>query len=380
MRCVDFPNLHIFVEHSPKEAVIMNTTFKTTAVNAFTGKTFSKNFATTLNALPDEANGRKVLHIGGSIVKDIVASDHWAHFNPGKPATEVVADRTLAAACFNVATDDESGEIHGDHGFMVDFDLKKLHGHVQRVGVVEAGYAGSFADLFANAIPEAVGLTSEGTDPLRAAVESTKNQPMFSVSYDEDKLGKGRFIVGPELVYTKWDGDARLIPAEIAGVNGRIMRFCAFQKITGNETLMVVWNDRFDNYVNVKAQQAEMDAETRATDKRNRIAKKIVMKKAAVGYALVEKAQNEAVVVENGVEVQKPIALTLPTRSIRVWENGEVVARDIDELGVTTLYRTAYGTVLPGKCPLGEDVASRFMIATQAAAGTVFSLVGPEVI
>jgi len=358
----------------------MATTFTTSAVNQFTGKTFAKNFATALNALPDEANGRKVLHVGGSIVKDIVASDHWAHFNPGKPASEVVADKTLAAACFNLATDDESGEIHGDHGFMVDYDLKKLHGHVQRIGVIEAGYAGKFADLFANAIPAPVGFSNEGIDPLRAAVESTKEQPVFSVSYDEDKLGKGHFIVGPELIYTPWAGDARLIPAEIAGINGRIMRFRAFQKITGNETLMVVWNDRFDNYVNVKVHQVEMDADTRALDKRNRIAKKVVMKKAAVGYALVEQAQEAAVEVVDGVEVQKPIELALPTRNIRVWEDGKIVSYDIDALGVRTLWRTAYGTVLPGKCPLGEDVASRFMIATQASAGTVFSLVGPEVI
>ena len=356
----------------------MATNFNTTAVNTFTGKTFDKKFATLLNTLPDEANGRKVIHIGGFIVKDIVASDHWAHFNPGKPASETVSERTLAAACFNLATDDESGEIHGEHGFMVNYDLKKLHGHIQRIGIVEAGYAGSLSDLFANAIPEAVALSAEGTDPLRAAVEDNKEQLMFSVSYDEDKHGKGRFIVGPELNYTPWAGDQRLIPSEIAGINGRIMRFRAFQKITGNDTLMVIWNDRFDNYVNVKVDQAGMDNATRAADKRNRISKKIVMKRAATGYAVVEQAQEAAVRIVDGVETQHPIELVLPVRDIRVLVNGNVESCDIEALGVRVLWRTAYGTILPGKCPLGEDVASRYMIASQASAGTIFSVVGPK--
>lgn len=344
----------------------MNTAFRTTYTNKFSGKEVDLKLGALLNAAGTDAFKKD---LDGSIVHDVQVGANYLNINTGKRST-TVGDWNLVMALSNVMTDDLLGLIHAkDIGFHVSGNLANLPAYKEGIGVVMAGYQGEYADLVHGLDKIAPTEVNASADPLRAALDG--------VRYFALDLKNGGLYVGKLLIKKDAVGDPRLQPKAEKIVNSVLYRQQAIDLLMSDTTVHCIWPDYRQNYMNVKWTQFNMDVATLAQDKRERILSKIGKTATATAYGVIAQAAEEAAQIFEQTGVEQPIEVPANRKTTVCTildASGVAQICDIADLACGEYQKVMGGLVQRSTLTLGDDIISRTMLAILAKQGMSFRL------
>jgi hypothetical protein len=340
----------------------MDTAFRTTFTNRFTQKPVDLKLGQALNEAEVSSFSKD---LDGSIVHSVQIGANYLNVNSGHRST-TVGDWNMVKAITNVITDDMLGLIHAkDVGFHVSGNLKNLPAYKEGIGIVRRDYAGEYADLI-HGKERLVPAAGQSPDNIRAAFEGAE--------YFYLDLKNGGLYVGKKAVHVAPTGDPRLQSINEQTTNNALYRQQAIDLLMSGASVHCIWPDYRQNYLATKWAQFNMDVATLASDKRERIARKIGRAVTSVAYAEVAQAQSVVAQTFADTGVEEPVTLTMPTESIKLMVGNKVEVVPLDSIGPCKLERFMLGVRLPTDAILGDDAISRFMVARQAKGGTIFRI------